>query len=226
MEYHIEDWDIKIKIGGLGVMSGLMGQHLGYQDLIWVVPCVGGVEYPTDQKAESMLVTILGKPYEVSVQYHQVRNITFVVLDAPIFRTCTKADPYPPRMDDMHSAIYYSAWNQCIAQALTRFPIDLYHINDYHGTVAPLYLLPKTMPACLSLHNAEFQGLWPMRTREEIDEVSKFNASEESTVLMHDNGSDATALTLAFIIENIGSEKATLISAPNCEHSLTHLPTI
>ena len=41
---------------------------------------------------------------------------------------------------------------------------------------APLYLLPKTMPACLSLHNAEFQGLWPMRTREEIEEVcSVFN---------------------------------------------------
>ena len=36
MEYNIEDWDIKIKIGGLGVMSGLMGQHLGHQDLVWV----------------------------------------------------------------------------------------------------------------------------------------------------------------------------------------------
>ena len=118
-----------------------------------------------------MIVTVLGKPYEVSVQYHQIRNIRFVILDAPIFRTCSKENPYPARMDDMHSAIYYSAWNQCIAQALTRFPIDLYHINDYHGTVAPLYLLPRTMPACLSLHNAEFQGLWPMRTREEIDEV-------------------------------------------------------
>ena len=45
-------------------------------------------------------------------------------------------------MDDLNSAIYYSAWNQCIAEAMRRFPIDLYHINDYHGTVAPLYLLP------------------------------------------------------------------------------------
>jgi alpha-1,3-glucan synthase len=48
MEYEIEDWDIKIKIGGLGVMSSLMGKNLGHQDLIWVVPCVGGFEYPTD----------------------------------------------------------------------------------------------------------------------------------------------------------------------------------
>jgi alpha-1,3-glucan synthase len=29
---------------------------------------------------------------------------------------------------------------------MRRFPIDLYHINDYHGTVAPLYLLPDTIP--------------------------------------------------------------------------------
>lgn len=37
MEYEIEDWDIKIKIGGLGVMARLMGQNLGHQNLIWVV---------------------------------------------------------------------------------------------------------------------------------------------------------------------------------------------
>ena len=34
------------------------------------------------------------------------------------------------------------------------------HINDYHGAVAPLHLLPKIVPCLLSLHNAEFQGLW------------------------------------------------------------------
>lgn len=37
MEYEIEDWEIKIKIGGLGVMAQLMGQNLGHQNLIWVV---------------------------------------------------------------------------------------------------------------------------------------------------------------------------------------------
>ena len=46
MEYDIEDWAIKIKIGGLGVMAQLMGKNLGHQDLIWVVPCVGGIDYP------------------------------------------------------------------------------------------------------------------------------------------------------------------------------------
>jgi len=180
MEYDIEDWGIKIKIGGLGVMAQLMGKTLGHQDLIWVVPCVGGVDYPIDQQAEPMTVTILGSEYQVQVQYHVLKNITYVLLDAPVFRQQSKSEPYPARMDDLDSAIYYSAWNQCIAQAVKRFPIDLYHINDYHGSVAPLYLLPETIPACLSLHNAEFQGLWPMRTQKERREVcSVFNLDED-----------------------------------------------
>ena len=181
MEYDIEDWAIKIKIGGLGVMAQLMGKHLGHQNLIWVVPCVGGIDYPEDQPAESMIVMILGNPYEVKVQYHVLKNITYVLLDAPVFRQQSKAEPYPARMDDLDSAIYYSAWNQCIAQAIQRFPVELYHINDYHGSIAPLYLLPQSVPICLSLHNAEFQGLWPMRTQKEKDEVcSIFNLDNDT----------------------------------------------
>ncbi|KAJ9616593.1 Cell wall alpha-1,3-glucan synthase ags1 [Cladophialophora chaetospira] len=173
MEYDIEDWSIKIKIGGLGVMAQLMGKNLQHQDLIWVVPCVGGVEYPQDTPAPPMTVTILGNPYEVQVQYHKLNNITYVLLDAPIFRQQSKTEPYPPRMDDLDSAIYYSTWNACIAETIRRFPVEIYHINDYHGAAAPLYLLPDTIPCCLSLHNAEFQGLWPMRTPEERDEVCR-----------------------------------------------------
>ncbi|KAH0360816.1 putative alpha 1,3 glucan synthase, partial [Aureobasidium melanogenum] len=173
MEYDIEDWSIKVKIGGLGVMAQLMGKSLTHQDLIWVIPCVGGIDYPIDQVAEPMIVTILGNPYEIQVQYHQLNNITYVLLDAPVFRKQTKTEPYPPRMDDLDSAIYYSAWNACIAEAIKRFEPDIYHINDYHGSAAPLYLLPETIPCCLSLHNAEFQGLWPMRTEKESDEVSR-----------------------------------------------------
>ncbi|KAL3424555.1 alpha-1,3-glucan synthase [Phlyctema vagabunda] len=113
MEYDIEDWAIKIKIGGLGVMAQLMGKSLQHQDLVWVVPCVGGIDYPVDQVAEPMFVTILGALYEIQVQYHVLRNITYVLLDAPIFRQQTKTEPYPPRMDDLDSAVYYSAWNAC-----------------------------------------------------------------------------------------------------------------
>lgn len=83
-------------------------------------------------------------------------------------------------MDDLDSAVYYSAWNACIAEAIKRFPVDLYHINDYHGAAAPLYLLPGTIPCALSLHNAEFQGLWPMRTPKEREEVCNvFNLDPE-----------------------------------------------
>ena len=175
MEYDIEDWSIKIKIGGLGVMAQLMGKNLGHQDLIWIVPCVGGVDYPEnpDEHAQPMTVTVMGEIYEIQVRTHVLRNITYVLLDAPVFRQQSKSEPYPPRMDDLDSAIYYSAWNACIAEAIRRYKPDLYHINDYHGAAAPLYLLPDTIPCALSLHNAEFQGLWPMRSKQESEEVCK-----------------------------------------------------
>ncbi|KAJ5645806.1 hypothetical protein N7490_002178 [Penicillium lividum] len=178
MEYDIQDWKLKVKIGGLGVMAQLMSQNLKHQNLIWVVPCVGDIDYPIDTPIAPFVVTILDKPYLVKVQYHIVENITYVLLDAPVFRQQTKAEPYPPRMDDLESAIYYSAWNQCIAETIKRsLSVDFYHINDFHGCVAPLYLLPaRTIPVCLSLHNAEFQGLWPLRTQKEKKEVcSVFN---------------------------------------------------
>ncbi|KAJ5683634.1 hypothetical protein N7462_006799 [Penicillium macrosclerotiorum] len=173
LEYDIEDWAIKIKIGGLGVMAQLMGKNLAHHDIVWVVPCVGGVDYPVDTPAEPMSVTVVHSIYDIQVQYHKLRNITYVLLDAPVFRQQSKSEPYPPRMDDLQSAIYYSAWNSCIAEAARRFPIDIYHVNDYHGALAPLHLLPKTIPCCLSLHNAEFQGLWPLRSQKETEEISE-----------------------------------------------------
>lgn len=101
MEYQIDDWDIKIDIGGLGVMVQLMSKNLGHQDLVWVVPCISDIDYPKDRRAEPMTVTIFGTQYIVQVQYHQLRNITYVLLDAPVFRARTKAEPYPPMMDDI-----------------------------------------------------------------------------------------------------------------------------
>lgn len=105
MEYEIEDWGLKIKIGGLGVMASLMGKALGHQSLIWVVPCVGGIDYPVDTPAEPMTITVNGSQYQIQVQYHSLRNITFVLLDAPIFRLQSKSVPYPARMDDLDSAV-------------------------------------------------------------------------------------------------------------------------
>ena len=171
LEYSIEDWNIKIKIGGLGVMAQLMAKNLKHQDLVWVVPCVGDVDYPEADYEPPMEVKILDQVYQINVMLHKVENITYVLLDAPVFRRQTTKEPYPARMDDLESAIFYSAWNQCIAEAARRWPVDMYHINDYHGALAPLHLLPDLLPCALSLHNAEFQGLWPLRTPEERDEV-------------------------------------------------------
>ncbi|WEW59543.1 alpha 1,3-glucan synthase [Emydomyces testavorans] len=180
MEYEIDDWGITIKIGGLGVMAQIMAKSLGHLDLIWVIPCVSGIDYPTDLRAYPMTIKLLDQKCKVDVQYHQLRNITFVILDAPVFRQQKKDNPYPARMDNLDSAIYYSAWNQCIAQTIERFDIDIYHINDYHGALAPLYILPRTIPVCLSLHNAEFQGLWPIRGANDMKELSEvFNLPGE-----------------------------------------------
>ncbi|KAF8964043.1 modular protein with glycoside hydrolase family 13 and glycosyltransferase family 5 domains [Flammula alnicola] len=181
LEYEIIDWKLKVKIGGLGVMSSLMGKAMTDVDLIWVIPKVKDIEYPAGEPAEPIEVIIFGEPYLIEVETHVLDNITYVILDSPVFRAQTKADPYPARMDDLSSAIFYSTWNQAIAATIRRFPtIDIYHINDYHGALAPIYLLPKVIPVCLSLHNAEFQGLWPLRTKEEMKEVcSAFNISKE-----------------------------------------------
>ncbi|KAF9483766.1 modular protein with glycoside hydrolase family 13 and glycosyltransferase family 5 domains [Pholiota conissans] len=181
LEYEIIDWKLKVKIGGLGVMSSLMGKAMTDVDLIWVIPKVKDLEYPAGDPADPIEVIIFGEPYLIEVETHVLDNITYVILDSPVFRAQTKSDPYPARMDDLSSAIFYSTWNQAIAATIRRFPtIDIYHINDYHGALAPIYLLPKVIPVCLSLHNAEFQGLWPLRTKEEMKEVcSAFNISKE-----------------------------------------------
>jgi alpha-1,3-glucan synthase len=181
LEYEIIDWKLKVKIGGLGVMSSLMGKAMSDVDLIWVIPKVKDLEYPAGEPAEPIEVIIFGEPYLIEVETHVLDNITYIILDSPVFRAQTKADPYPARMDDLSSAIFYSTWNQAVAATVRRYPdIDIYHINDYHGALVPLYLLPKVLPVCLSLHNAEFQGLWPLRTKEEMKEVcSAFNISKE-----------------------------------------------
>ncbi|EEB07807.1 alpha-1,4-glucan synthase Ags1 [Schizosaccharomyces japonicus yFS275] len=171
LEYDISDWQIKIKIGGLGVMAQLMGKNLKHQDLVWVVPCVGDIAYPEAEEAAPIEVKIIDQTYTINVYHHYVDNIKYVLLDAPVFRRQNTKEPYPARMDDLGSAIFYSAWNQCIAEVIRRNPIDIYHINDYHGALAPCYLLPDVIPCALSLHNAEFQGLWPLRTPEEKEEV-------------------------------------------------------
>lgn len=63
---------------------------------------------------------------------------------------------------------------------MKRFPVDLYHIHDFHGAVAPLHLLPRVIPCCLSLHNTDLQGQWSARTLEETEELCRiFNLKQD-----------------------------------------------
>ena len=170
LEYEIPDWSIKVRIGGLGVITSLMGNYL-QNNIIWLVPMVGDVKYPECEACEPIIVTIYGKDFSIGVYTHTVKNVKYILLDAGIFKTRTRKDPYTAKMDDLESAVFYSAWNQCIAEVICREDVDIYHINDFHGALAPLYLLPNIVPCALSLHNAEFQGLWPVRTDVELARV-------------------------------------------------------
>jgi alpha-1,3-glucan synthase len=96
-------------------------------------------------------------------------DITYVIFDHPVFRAQTKADPC---IDDLSSAIFYSIWNYANATTICWRPtVDIYDINDYRGSLAPISLLPKILPTCLSLRNAEFQGLWLLGTKEAMKEI-------------------------------------------------------
>ena len=140
LEYEIIDWKLKVKIGGLGVMSSLMGKSMTDVDLIWVIPKVKDLEYPPGDPADPIEVIIFGEPYLIEVETHTLDNITYIILDSPVFRAQTKADPYPARMDDLSSAIFYSTWNQAIAAAVRRYPdVDVYYVNDHHDGKAPYY---------------------------------------------------------------------------------------
>jgi alpha-1,3-glucan synthase len=161
LEYEIPDWKIKVRIGGLGVMSSLLGNHLLDAKLFWVVPMIGGktqvlneigIEYPVEKFEMPIIVTILGNFYKVEVFTHQFGNITYFLLDSPIFRGRTQGEPYPARMDDFEAAIFYSCWNQCIAELLRREAIDLFHCNDYHCGLAPVRNFSKKIALSLTFY--------------------------------------------------------------------------
>ena len=67
--------------------------------LIWVIPGVKDLEHPASGPADPIGVIIFGEPYLIEVETHTLDNITYFILDSPVFRAQTKADPYPARMD-------------------------------------------------------------------------------------------------------------------------------
>ena len=95
------------------------------------------LEYPPSDPIE---VVIFDEPYLIEVKYTTSWTTS---------STSSSTVPCSTRVDDLRSrSIFYSPWNATVH----RFPhFDIYHVSDQHGALIPIYL-----PACLSLHNAEF----------------------------------------------------------------------
>ena len=128
LEYKIINWKLKVKIGGLSVMSSLMGKSMTDVDLIWVIPKVKDLEYPPGEPIEPIKVIIFGEPYLIEVEKHILDNITYIILHSPVFHAQTKSNPYPTCMDDLSSAIFHLTWNQAIAVMIKHNPdIDIPH---------------------------------------------------------------------------------------------------
>ncbi|KAG2054560.1 hypothetical protein BDR06DRAFT_971533 [Suillus hirtellus] len=153
LEYEIIDWKLKVK----------------------------DLDYPTGKPVEPIKVIIFIEPYRIKVEMLVLNNITYVIFDRPMFHALTTSDPYSAYMNNLSFTNLYSIWNQA---TICQFPvINIYHINDYHSLLAPIYLLPKVAPVCLSLPNAEFQSLWLLHRKEEMEEVcSALNISKEHCI--------------------------------------------
>lgn len=77
-------------------MSDLTGKSMTDVDSIWVV-----------SKANDPIEAIIfGGPYLIGVETDTLGNITYI-LDPPVFRAQTKADPCPARTDDLSSTVFY-----------------------------------------------------------------------------------------------------------------------
>jgi len=107
-------------------------------------------------------------------------NITYVLLDSFCVRAQTRLIPTPARMDGLTSAIF-SPRGTSDSRHYSSFPtIDIYHINDYHGALAPIYLLPKGFPRLSCVAHARISSLWPSRTTARTKRsVLRFNISRE-----------------------------------------------
>jgi len=155
LEYEIVDWKLKIKIGGLGVMSSLMGKSMADVDLIWVIPKVNDLEYPPSDPVDPIEATIFGEPYLIEIETHLLDNITYAILDSLVFRARTKGDPYPARMNGLSSAIfYYPTWNQAIAATFRRYP-------DIDYTTSTVTTEPSPPSIC---SQRPFLSAWPFTT--------------------------------------------------------------
>ncbi|KAJ3967771.1 hypothetical protein EV361DRAFT_952918 [Lentinula raphanica] len=72
-----------------------------------LAPKVRELVYPSNlgDPMEPIEVVLFGETYLVEVEVYVYQHISYVLLDSPVFRAQTKADPSHERMDDLSSAI-------------------------------------------------------------------------------------------------------------------------
>jgi alpha-1,3-glucan synthase len=87
-------------------MTSLMAKTMHDVDLIWVVPKVQGIEYREARTQECVKVTSFGQDFVVGVSEYVFNNVTYVLLEHPVFYGQSPLVPYPERMNDLSSAIY------------------------------------------------------------------------------------------------------------------------
>jgi alpha-1,3-glucan synthase len=99
-------------------MTSMMARCMSDVNLIWVIPKVSGIAYPRAVPKPPIYVTIFGKVYQVHVEEYLYKNLTYVLLDSPVFMAQSPQEPYPQRMDELTSAIYCELASTPIADYL------------------------------------------------------------------------------------------------------------
>lgn len=165
LEFEINDWKLKFKVS---LMNSLTGKAMSYVILICAVPNVKDNEYPVGEAAKSIEVIILANRTSFRSRQQHVRYPRLVSLlreneGGPVSRAHR-------RLQFCHLLLDVDAGYRSDCQAYPQFVI--YHNNVHYGALAPIYLLRKVLPVCLLLQKAEFQRLWPLRTKEEMKEGS------------------------------------------------------
>ncbi|KAA1072162.1 Cell wall alpha-1,3-glucan synthase ags1 [Puccinia graminis f. sp. tritici] len=126
-----------------------------------VVPKVKDLEYPEAEPAPPIEVTIFGEKYLIELQIHRLDNITYYLARlSRIPVQIPSPTPIRPEWTTLARRIFYSLLESKYRRNLPK--------NS------------KTWIFTTSTIITEFQGLWPLRTKEEADEVCRaFNLSKD-----------------------------------------------